>query len=428
MSLKSSNNIETNKYELVVEVGAEEFEAALEKAYMRARKNISIPGFRKGKASRKMVEKLYGDNVFFEDAVNLLLPEELQKAADEAGLVIVDRPEFKEVNDISKETGVTFTVICTVKPEAEVSEYRGLEIERTVKEITDEDVDNSIQQMREKNARIITVDDRAAQNGDDVVIDFEGFIDGVAFDGGKAEGFTLSLGSGQFIPGFEEQVCGHNIDEEFDINVTFPEEYSMEELAGKAAVFKIKLHEIKTKELPELDDAFVKDTTEDFETVDELKADTRKKLEESAAKKADADFDNALFEKVIANTTVEIPAAMIESKVDEMVHDFEHRLSHQGLNLEMYCQYTGMTVESFRQGFYPQAESQVKVRLAMEKIAKLENIEVTPEMCTAEIDKLSERYNMPVNEVIQYVDMEDLKLDIAVSKAAEIVRSTAVAK
>jgi trigger factor len=426
MSLIATNKVETNKYELEVEISAEAFEGALQKAYLKAKKNISIPGFRKGKAPRKLIEKEYGEQVFFEDAVNILYGPEVESAIDESKLEIVARPEV-DVTAISKAEGVKLKVVCITKPEVEVKDYKGIEVEKVVNAVTDEDIQKQVDQLREKNVRIITVDDRAAEMGDDVVIDFEGFKDGVAFDGGKAEDFTLSLGSGQFIPGFEEAIAGHNAGEEFEINVTFPEEYQVKELAGAPAVFKINLKSISKRELPELDDEMVKDST-DFETVDEYKADVKAKLEESAEKSADAKVESDLCDKVIENMTAEIPQVMYDNRINEMISELEQRLAPQGISLDLYMQYTGQTIETVRKTYAEQAEKQVKLRLALEKVVELESIEVSDDEITAEFDKLAETYNLPVEQVKMYIREEDLKKDIAVGKAVELIKDSAVIK
>ncbi len=426
MSLKATNNVATNKYELEIEISAEDFENALQQAYNKAKKNISIPGFRKGKAPRKLIEKTYGENVFFEDAVNILYAPEVNGAIGESGLELVCQPDV-EVTAISKEEGVKLKAVCTTKPEVEVKDYKGIEVEKVVNAVTDEDIQKQIDQLREKNVRIITVDDRAAEMGDDVVIDFEGFKDDVAFDGGKAEDFTLSLGSGQFIPGFEEQIAGHSAGEDFDINVTFPEEYQVKELAGAPAVFKIKLKSISKKELPELDDDMVKDST-DFDTVDEYKADVKAKLEESAEKSADAKVEADIIDKVIENMTAEIPQVMFDNRVNEMVSELEQRLAPQGISLDLYMQYTGQTIDTVKKAYAEQAEKQVKLRLALEKIVKLEGIEATDEETAAEFDKLAETYKMEVEQIKAYIREEDVKKDICVGKAVDLIKEAAVIK
>lgn len=426
MSLKATNNVETNKYELEIEISAEDFEAAIEKAYLKARKNIAMPGFRKGKAPRKLIEKEYGEQVFFEDAVNLLYAPVVNGAVEESGLELVTRPEV-EVTETSKENGVKLKVTCITKPEVEVKDYKGIEVEKVVNPVTDEDINKQLDALREKNVTVETVDDRAAENGDDVVIDFEGFKDDVAFEGGKAEDFTLSLGSGQFIPGFEDQIVGHNAGEDFDINVTFPEEYQVKELAGAPAVFKIKLKSISKKVMPELDDDMVKDSTE-FDTVDEYKADVKKKLEEANEKHADSEVEAKIFDKVIENMTAEIPQVMFDNRVNEMISELEQRLAPQGISLDLYMQYTGQTMDTVKKAYAEQAEKQVKLRLALEKIAKLENIEVTEDELKAEFDKLAEAYKLDVDQIKQFIHDDDLKKDIAVGKAVDLIKDAAVIK
>lgn len=426
MSLKATNNVETNKYELEIEISAEDFEDAIEKAYLKARKNIAMPGFRKGKAPRKLIEKEYGEQVFFEDAVNLLYAPVVNGAVEESGLELVTRPEV-EVTEISKENGVKLKATCITKPEVEVKDYKGIEVEKVVNPVTDEDINKQLDALREKNVTVETVDDRAAENGDDVVIDFEGFKDDVAFEGGKAEDFTLSLGSGQFIPGFEDQIVGHNAGEDFDINVTFPDEYQVKELAGAPAVFKIKLKSISKKVMPELDDDMVKDSTE-FDTVDEYKADVKKKLEEANEKHADSEVEAKIFDKVIENMTAEIPQVMFDNRVNEMISELEQRLAPQGISLDLYMQYTGQTIDTVKKAYAEQAEKQVKLRLALEKIAKLENIEVTEDELKAEFDKLAEAYKLDVDQIKQFIHDDDLKKDIAVGKAVDLIKDAAVIK
>lgn len=422
--LKSKNQVETNKYELEIEVSAEAFEEALQRSYLKNKAKITINGFRPGKAPRKIIEKEYGEEVFFEDAVNDVYGPAIEEAVKEAELILVAAPDV-EVTEVSKAAGVKFKAICTTKPVVDIKDYKGINVKKTVNAVTDEAVEHEIGHMLEKNSRTISVDDRAAQNGDDVVIDFEGFKDGVAFDGGKAEKFTLKLGSGQFIPGFEDQVVGHNIGDEFDINVTFPEDYQAKELAGAPVVFKIKLHEIKTTELPELDDDFVKDTS-DFNTVDELRADVRKHLEEDAEKQADNEVETAILDAVINKLEGEIPEVMYENKVNDMIEDLSQRLAQQGIKLDMYLQFTGMTMDSLKTTYREQAEKQVKLRLALEKVVELEAIEPTEEEIEQEFAHIGEHYNMPVETVKQYIRAEDIKLDVAVGKAVDLIKDSAV--
>jgi len=426
MSLKATNNVGTNSYELEIEIPAKDFEEALQKAYLRARKNISMPGFRKGKAPRKLIEKEYGEEVFYEDAVNLLYAPVVNGAIDESGLDLVTQPEV-EVVAISKEEGVQLKAKCTTRPEVEVKDYKGIEVEKVVNAVTDEDVQKKLDELREKNVRIVTVDDRAAENGDTVKIDFEGFKDDVAFEGGKAEDFDLELGSGQFIPGFEDQIVGHSAGESFDINVTFPEEYQVKDLAGAPAVFKINLKSISKKELPELDDDMVKDST-DFDTVDEYKADIKAKLEESAEKAADAKVEGDIFDKVIENMTAEIPEVMYDNRVNEMVAELEQRMAPQGISLDMYMQFTGQTIDTIKKGYAEQAEKQVKLRLALEKIAELEKVEVTDEELEEEFKNLSETYKMEVDQIKNLIPAENLKMDLSVGKAVDIIKESAVIK
>ena len=426
MSLKATNNVATNKYELEIEVSAEDFEAALQKAYLKARKNIQMPGFRKGKAPRKLIEREYGEQVFFEDAVNLIYADVVNDAVKESGLELVTRPEV-EVTDVSKAEGVKIKATCVTKPEVDIKDYKGIEATKTVKEVTDEDIDAQLNSLREKNVTVETIDDRAAENGDDVVIDFEGFKDGVAFDGGKAEDFTLNLGSGQFIPGFEDQIVGHNAGESFDINVTFPEEYQVEELKGAPAVFKINLKSISKKVLPEIDDDMVKDSTE-FDTLDEYKSDVRKKLEEANEKQAENEAESAIYDVVIEKLEGEIPQEMYDNRVNEMVQELEQRLRPQGITLDLYLQYTGQTLETVKKAYEEQAVKQVKLRLALEKIAQLENIEVSDDEVNEELTKMSEQYGVEAEQIKQIVALEDLRRDVAVGKAAELVKDSAVIK
>lgn len=422
--LKSKNQVETNKYELEIEVSKEAFEDAVQKAYLKNKSKISVPGFRPGKAPRKIIEKEYGESVFYEDAVNALYGPAIEDAVKEAELTLVTAPDV-EVTEVSKDTGVKFKATCTTKPVVNIKDYKGIKVKKEVNAVTDEQVEHEIGHMLERNARTISVDDRACQNGDDVVIDFEGFKDGVPFDGGKAEKFTLTLGSNQFIPGFEDQVVGHKVGDEFDINVTFPEDYQAKELAGAPVVFKIKLHEIKTTELPELDDDFVKDTS-DFNTVDELKADVRKKLEESAEKQADSKVESDIFEAVISKLEGEIPEVMYDNKVNDMINDLSARLSQQGIDLNTYLKFTGMTMDSLKTTYREQAEKQVKLRLALEKIVELENIEANDEDIDKEYANIAEHYKMPVDTVKQYIRPEDIKLDVEVGKAVDMVKAEAV--
>lgn len=421
--LKSNNKIETNKYELEVEVNAEQFEDAVSRTYRRKAKNITVPGFRKGKATRKMIEKLYGEGFFYEDAVNALVPVYVNEAINEAGLSPVIRPDV-EVTSLDKDTGVVFKVTVISKPEVEISDYKGIEVTKDVKTITDEDVENEVQKLRERQGRLVTVEGRAAENNDTVVIDFEGYIDGVAFEGGSEKMYELKLGSGYFIPGFEDQVVGHNVNDEFTVNVTFPENYQMTEVAGKPAEFKVLLHEIKSMELPDADDELAKDVSE-FDTLDELKNDMKAKLTERAEKTADADAENKIFDTVINNMKAEVPNEMVEVKIDEMIKEFEYRISQQGLTLDTYLSYVGMEPDGFRLTFKENAEKQVKLRLALEKIAELENIEVSDSEVMDELNNMSKQYNLTVQQILRIVPASSVKADLLVQAASKLVRDSA---
>ena len=424
MSLTSCEKTKTNTYELVVSVGAEEFQGAIEKAYRKNVSKISIPGFRKGKAPKAMIEKMYGEGVFYEDAINMLYPDAYEQAVKEAGIEPVAAPSI-EVQDADKTTGFTFKAEVTVKPEVEVENYKGIAVTKTVRPVTDEEIDHELSHLQERNARVIDVEDRPAQDGDQTVIDFEGFVDGVAFEGGKGEKFPLTLGSGQFIPGFEEQIVGKKIGDEFDVTVTFPEDYHAEELKGKEAVFKVKLHEIKTRELPELDDEFAKDVSE-FDTLAEYKEDLRKKLQASHDEQSDREVESALIDGILAGMKVELPQAMIDNRVDEMLQDFAYRLQSQGLDVKTYMQYTGMDMDAMRKTYAEPAERQVKVRLALEKIAQLENLAATQEELDAEYKKLADSYQMEEDKIKAVIAAEDLEKDICVNKAIALVRENAV--
>ncbi len=423
MEIISNNKTGANTVEAEIKVNAADFEAAVQATYLKKRKNISLPGFRKGKATRKMIEAQYGEGVFYEDAVNSIYQKTVADAIDELKLEVVDIPET-EVTSVSKEEGVSFKVSFTVKPEVKIDGYKGLKVEKAVKTITDEDVDAEIDRIRNNSARIIDVTDRAAQNGDTVIFDFEGFCEGEAFEGGKAEQFSLELGSGRFIPGFEDQICGKNIGEEFDVNVTFPENYNAENLAGKPATFKCKLHEIKGKELAELDDEFAKDVSE-FDTLAELKADLKTKLEEAAGKQADSALDNTVSEKLAELLEAEVPEAMYEHRIADMLREWEYRNRYAGITLQDYLKFTGLTIDQFKENFRAPAEIQVKLRLALEKIAELENIEVTEEALEEQYKNLADEHKMDVEKVKSIIAAESLKADIKSEKAFELVKNSA---
>ena len=425
MSLVSNKKTDNNLVELEIKVDAEAFEAALQRAYKKNVGKIQVPGFRKGKAPRKIIEKMYGKECFYEDAVNDIYPIEYAAAVKEAGIDPVDHPDVEVVS--LDENGLVFKAKVVVKPEVEVSNYKGIEVKKTIAAVTEEEVNSEIDRLRDRNGRLVNVDDRAAANGDNTLIDFEGFVDGVAFEGGKGENYPLTLGSNQFIPGFEDQIVGHKVGEEFDVNVPFPAEYHVPELAGKDSVFKVKLNEIRVRELPEADDEFAKDVSE-FDTLDELKADIKAKLTETKEKAADTDVENKLIDTVIDNMKADIPAVMFDHAVDNMVHDFEHRLASQGMTLELYLQYTGFDMDSFKKQFEEQAQKQVKIRLALEKIVELENIAPTEDELNAEFENMAKTYSMDIEKVKELVPVEELSADIAVQKAIDLVKESAVIK
>lgn len=424
MALKSSNKVETNVYELEITVDAETFTEACKKAYMKQRKSIQIPGFRKGKATQGMIEKVYGEGTFYEEALEIVYPEAVGSAFDEAGLKVIDQPTDVEFPVMNKQDGVVIKMKVTTYPEVKLGEYKSLKGKMLDTEATDEDVENELKSMQDRNSRLVTVEDRESQMGDTCDIDFEGFVDGVAFEGGKGENYPLELGSNSFIPGFEEQVAGHKAGEEFDVNVTFPEQYEPS-LAGKDAVFKCKINEIKTKELPELDDEFAKDVSE-FDTLDELKADLKKQFSERKEANAKTDYENQLIEQVVENMEVEIPECMNKQKCDEMIQDYSYRLQMQGLDLNTYLQYLGQTMEQFREQFMDGAKQQVKVKLALDAIVKAENIEATEEEIAEEIAKLAEQYNMEADKIKAAVPQEQLTDDIVTRKAVDFVVDNSV--
>ena len=424
MSLKSSNKTDVNTTELVITIDPVTFEAAVEKEFQRQKKNIQIKGFRKGKAPRKLVEKEFGEGAFYEGAINSLLGPEIDAAVSETKLILVDRPNV-EVTSIDKENGVELKAICVTKPEIEISDYKGIKAPKEVKEITDEDIEKQIEIIRKKNARIVSVDDRAAQMDDEVVIDFEGFFGDEAFEGGKGEDHPLRLGSGQFIPGFEDQIVGHNIGDEFDVNVTFPEDYQMSDYAGKEATFKCKLKSISYEELPEINDDLVKDATE-FDTVAEYKDDIKTKLEEAAASQADSAFENAVMTALIEKVDAPIPNCMYEQRIDALMRSFEQQLAQQGMDIKLYFQYTGMDMDSFRETYRDRAVSEVKLRLALEKIADLENIEISEEELNNGLGEIAAANNIDVETVKQFIPLDEYTTDLRVQKAVELVKENAV--
>ena len=423
MASIKAKEIEKNKYAFEFLIEKEAFDAEVNKVYRKNVSKLNVPGFRKGKAPKHVVEKLYGTTVFFDEAIDNLLPGAYEAAVASAKLDVVSRPEIEVVSIDDK--GVTLKASVFTKPNVEISSYTGLEVEKEAVEVSNEDIMKDIDATRERNSRMLTVDNRAAQDGDEATIDFEGFLDGVAFDGGKGEKYPLVLGSGSFIPGFEEKIVGKNVGEEFDIDVTFPEDYGAENLAGKAVVFKIKLHELKVKELPELDDEFVKDVSE-FNTVDEYKADIKAKLTERREKAAESKLENALIDALVANTTVEIPDCMIQQEIDTQVRDFEYRISSQGASIDMYFQYTGMTMESFRENLKPEAEKSVKVRLALAKVAKSEKIKALKKDIEAEYKKIASGYNVDVETVKSSIPEDSISEDIVLRKAVDFIKENAV--
>jgi len=425
MKLVESNKLENSRYELIVSVGADEFKPAVDKAFKQNIKKISIPGFRKGKAPRSVVEKMFGEGVFYEDAVNALYPAAYEKALDEAGLEPVDRADI-EITDVNAE-GFTFKATFTVKPEVTVKDYKGIKAEKVTAVVSDDEMEAELTRLREQAGRMIDVDDRAAQDGDTANINFEGFADGVAFEGGKGEDYPLILGAGQFIPGFEEQIVGKAIGEEFDVNVTFPEEYHAPELAGKPAVFKCKLNSLKVRELPELDDEFAKDISE-FDTLDELKKDISAKILERKEERCKADLENDLVSAIIEKMEGEIPQVMIDNRCEDMVQDFGYRLQSQGLNLEAYFQYTNSTVEDMKASFAEQATRQVKVRLALEKIAELEGLTVAEAEVEEYVEKMAKDYGMDVaklKELLPAGEIKNIEEELKVQKAIDLVRDSA---
>ena len=417
MSLKSSNKVDTNVWELEVSVDGDTFKDAVTKAYLKQRKNITIPGFRKGKAPRAFIEKYYAEGVSYEDALEAIYPDAVASAIEEAKLEPVDTPYDLEIPEMGND-GVTMKFKVTVKPEVELGEYKGLKATKKSTKVTADEVKAELARMQEQNSTVSDVDDRAVKKNDIVVIDFEGFVDGKAFEGGKAEKYELTIGSNQFIPGFEDQIIGHKIGDEFDVNVKFPEDY-------KDAVFKIKLHGIKVKDVPALDDEFAKDVSE-FDTLDELKKDIKKQLEKRKNDDAENELHNTLLEEVAKGIKAEIPEAMIEKTIDDDVNEYSYRLQSQGLKLETYLKYTGMDMKGFREGFKERAETQVRLNLALEKIIEKEKIEVTEEDIEAEYKKYADAYNMDVDTIKKAVSAESLKPELASRKAIDLIVDSAV--
>ena len=421
--------LEKNMAKLTIEVSADELEKAIEKVYQKQKKNISIPGFRKGKVPRAMVEKMYGKEVFYEDAANELIPAAYEKAYDECGENIVSTPKV-DVVQIEAGKPFIFTAEVALKPEVTLGAYKGIEVDKVEVTVSDEEVNAEIDRERERNARSISVSDRAVQDKDQTVIDFEGFVDGVAFKGGKGENYPLTIGSGAFIPGFEEQLIGKNIGEECDVNVTFPEEYHAEDLAGKAAVFKVTVKEIKEKQLPELDDEFAAEVSE-FDTLAEYKEDVKKNLTEKREKDVKNAKEDAVVDAIIENATMDIPEAMIETQQRQMIQEFAQNIQMQGLSIDQYFQFTGLTPEAMMEQVKPQAEKRIKSRLVLEAVAKAENITVSDEDFDKEVEKMAEMYQMETAKVKESIGEEGKKQmmeDLAVQKAAEFVVNEAKEK
>ncbi|XCP86816.1 trigger factor [Roseburia hominis] len=428
MSLQVEN-LEHNMAKLTIEVSAEELEGALQKAYQKQKGKIAVPGFRKGKVPRQLIEKMYGPEIFYDDAANALIPDAYSKAYDESGLDIVSQPKI-EVTQIEKGKPFIFTAEVAVKPEVTLGEYKGIEVDKISDEVEDAEVEAKLEEEREKNARTIEVTDRPVADKDEIVLDFEGFVDGVAFEGGKGENYPLTIGSGSFIPGFEDQLIGAETEKEVEVKVTFPEDYHAEELKGKDAVFKCIVHEIKTKELPELDDEFASEVSE-FDTLEEYKADVKAKLKESKAAEGKRKQEDQAVEALIEASQMDIPEAMIETQSRQMVDDFAQRLMQQGLNMEQYMQFTGMTAEKMLAEMRPQAEKRIKTRLVLEAVAKAENIEISDEKLDAEIAKMAEAYQMEADKLKEYMgdrEKEQMKEDMAVQEAVTFLVENAVEK
>ncbi len=420
--------LEKNMAKLTIEVPAAELDKAIKTVYNKQKGHFNVPGFRKGKVPYNMVEKMYGAAIFYEEAANELIPAAYAKAYEECGLDIVSQPEI-DVVQIEKGKDFIFTAEVALKPEVTLGEYKGLEVEKTSTRVTQKEIDARVQEEAEKNARTIAVE-RPVQDGDEVVLDFEGFVDGEAFEGGKGENYPLTIGSGSFIPGFEEQLIGAEAEKEVEVNVTFPEEYHAENLAGKAAVFKCTVHEIKAKEIPEIDDEFAAEVSE-FDTLEEYKADIKAKIKEEKAAEAKAKREDQAVEKAVANATMEIPAAMIETQAQQIVDDFARRMQSQGLTMEQYLQFTGMTVEKLLEDARPQAQKRIETRLVLEAVAKAENIEISDEKLDAELAKMAEMYKMEVAQLKEFMgeaEKKQMKEDMAVQEAVTFLAENAVEK
>ena len=425
MNLVKSEKNEHSMHYIEFAIDKATFDAAVDKVYRKQVKNINVPGFRKGKAPKSVIEKMYGTGVFYEDAINDLIPQNYEAAVKEAGITPVAQPEIDIVS--LDENGLVLSAKVAVKPEMQIKDYKGIEVVKTVAEVTDEQIDRELELLRERNSRELEITDEAAQMGDIVKIDFDGSVDGVAFDGGKGTDYSLKLGSGSFIPGFEEQIAGHTIGEEFDVNVTFPEDYHAAELAGKPSVFKTKVNAITRIELPELDDEFAKDASE-FDTLDVLKADMKAKIQERNDKQAENEYEEKLIEALIEKLEGEIPEAMFVNETENFVRDFDNRLRSQGMDMNMYFKYTGLTIEALREQMRPQAERQVKARLALETIAALEGVVASEDEINAEYQRIADAYHLEVEQVKSMLDDASIIADLQVKKAMDIVKESAVAK
>lgn len=420
-------NLEKNMAKLTIEVSAEELEKALQSAYLKQKKNISIPGFRKGKVPRAMIEKMYGAGVFYEDAANALIPQAYSQAAEESKLDIVSRPEI-HVEQIEKGKPFIFTAEVAVKPDVTLGEYKGVAVPVSHTEVTDEEVEAELKKEQEKNSRTITVEDRAAEKGDIVTIDFEGSVDGETFQGGSGKDYPLTLGSGTFIPGFEDQLVGAKAEDVVDVHVTFPEDYNSEELKGKAAVFKCTVHKIETKELPELDDDFAKDVSE-FDTLEEYKNSLREDLKKKKEDEAKREKENAAVDKAVANAQMEIPDAMLDTQAAQMVDNFARRLSAQGMSMEQYMQYTGQNAAALQEQMKPQALKQIQTRLVLEKVAQVENIQISDERLEEEFEKMAKMYGMEkdkLKEILGDAEKDQMREDLAVQEAVTFLADNAV--
>ena len=420
--------LEHNMAKLTIEVPAEEVEKALQAAYLKERGKISLPGFRKGRVPRQMIEKMYGPEVFYDEAANRMISEAYAKAYDECELELVSQPKI-EITQLEKGKEFIFTAEVAVKPEVKLGEYKGLKVDKVSTRVTQKEVDEEIDKERERNARTIDVTDRAVPDKDQITLDFEGFVDGVAFEGGKASDYPLTIGSGAFIPGFEDQLIGANIDEEKEINVTFPEEYQAKELAGKAAVFKCTVHSIKAKELPELDDEFVSDVSEKSETVDAYKAEVKAKIKERKENEGKQKREDQSVEQAVANAEMDIPEAMISFQSRQMVDDFARRIMQQGMTMEQYFQFTGLSEEKMMEEFKPEAEKRIRTRLTLEAIVAAENIEVSEERLDEELQKMADSYKMELDKLKEYMgenEKKQMKEDIAIQEAVTLIANAAV--